>query len=206
PRYGLDPAGPLDLDASFGRSAPRTLEIGFGNGGSLAAMAAAAPEQDFIGIEVHRPGVGHLLRLISERELTNIRIICADAVEVLRDAIAPASLSRVLLYFPDPWPKKKHHKRRILQPAFVELVAHRLVPGGIFHLATDWADYAGQMLAVMEASPAFRNQTGPGAFAERPAWRPLTRFEQRGQRLGHGVYDLLYVRCGREDADPGGVW
>ncbi|RRQ21673.1 tRNA (guanosine(46)-N7)-methyltransferase TrmB [Thiohalobacter thiocyanaticus] len=206
PRYGLDPAGPLDLDAAFGRHAPRTLEIGFGNGASLAEMAAAAPEQDFIGIEVHRPGVGHLLRLIAERELTNVRVICADAVEVLRDAIPEASLSRVLLYFPDPWPKKKHHKRRILQPDFVALAARRLAPGGVFHLATDWEDYAGQMLEVMEASPGFTNQAGPGRFAERPADRPPTKFEQRGQRLGHGVWDLLYTRQPpQEDADPGGL-
>lgn len=202
PRYGLDPAGPLDLDAAFGRRAPRTLEIGFGNGASLAEMAAAAPEQDFIGIEVHRPGVGHLLRLIAGRELTNVRIICADAVEVLRAAIPDAGLNRVLLLFPDPWPKKKHHKRRILQPEFVALVARKLVPAGIFHLATDWEHYAEQMLEVMEASPGFTNQSGPGRFAERPAGRPLTRFEQRGQRLGHGVWDLLYRR---EDADPGGL-
>ncbi|BAZ92955.1 tRNA (guanine-N(7)-)-methyltransferase [Thiohalobacter sp. COW1] len=194
PRYGLAPDAPLDLDAVFGRAAPRTLEIGFGNGDSLATMAAAAPEQDFIGIEVHRPGVGHLLRLIAERELTNIRVVCADAVEVLRAAIPEAGLNRVLLFFPDPWPKKKHHKRRILQPEFVALVARKLAPGGIFHLATDWEDYAGQMLEVMEASPDFTNPAGPGRFAERPADRPLTKFEQRGQRLGHGVWDLLYRR------------
>lgn len=194
PRYGLAPDAPLDLEAVFGRNAPCTLEIGFGNGDSLAAMAAATPEQDFIGIEVHRPGVGHLLRLIAERELTNVRVICADAVEVLRTAIPDAGLARVLLFFPDPWPKKKHHKRRILQPDFVALVARKLAPGGIFHLATDWEDYARQMLEVMEASPDFGNQAGPGRFAERPADRPLTRFEQRGQRLGHGVWDLLYHR------------
>ncbi len=184
----------LDLDAVFGRRAPRVLEIGFGNGASLAQMAAAAPAQDFLGIEVHRPGVGHLLLEIERHGLTNVRVICADAIDTLERHLPPACLDRVQLFFPDPWPKTRHRKRRILQAPFVTLVHDRLKPGGIFHMATDWAPYAEQMLAVMEAAPGFRNHAGPGRYAERPAYRPETRFEHRGRRLGHGVWDLLYVR------------
>lgn len=198
PRFGVDvdaqPDAVLDLDAVFGRRAPRVLEIGFGNGASLAQMAAGAPEQDFLGIEVHRPGVGHLLLEIERHGLGNVRVICADAVDILERRLPPACLDRVLLFFPDPWPKTRHHKRRILQPSFVALVHGRLKPGGVFHMATDWAPYAEQMLAVMEAAPGFRNQAGPGRYAERPAYRPETRFERRGLRLGHGVWDLVYVR------------
>ena len=192
PRWGVEPEGLLDLDALFGRSAPRTLEIGFGNGESLATMAQAAPEQDFLGIEVHRPGVGHLLLRIEALGLTNVRIICQDAVEVLQRHIADEALDRVLLFFPDPWPKKRHHKRRILQPEFVALVARKLRPGGIFHMATDWEDYARQMLETMEASQQFENTAGPGRFSPRPADRPETKFERRGRGLGHGVWDLVY--------------
>jgi len=192
PRWGVEPEGLLDPDTLFGRSAPRTLEIGFGNGESLAAMAQAAPEQDFLGIEVHRPGVGHLLLRIEELGLTNVRVICQDAVEVLERHIPDESLDRVLLFFPDPWPKKRHHKRRILKPDFIALVARKLKPGGIFHMATDWEDYAQHMLAVLEASPRFRNTAPGGGFVPRPEDRPLTRFEQRGLRLGHGVWDLVY--------------
>lgn len=198
PRFGVDvgaqPGAPLDLDAIFGRQAPRVLEIGFGDGASLAQMAAAAPEQDFLGIEVHRPGVGHLLLEIERRGLANVRVICADALDVLERRLPPACLDRVQLFFPDPWPKTRHHKRRILQPEFVALVHDRLRPGGVFHMATDWAPYAGQMLAVMEAAAGFRNRAGPGRYAERPAYRPETKFERRGLRLGHGVWDLVYAR------------
>lgn len=198
PRFGVtvdaQPDAVPDLDAVFGRAAPRVLEIGFGDGVSLAQMAAAAPELDFLGIEVHRPGVGHLLLEIERRGLGNVRVICADAVDILERRLPPACLDRVQLFFPDPWPKTRHHKRRILQPSFVELVRERLKPGGVFHMATDWAHYAEQMLAVMEAAPGFRNGAGPGRYAERPAYRPETRFERRGLRLGHGVWDLLYVR------------
>ncbi|MFP5505162.1 MAG: tRNA (guanosine(46)-N7)-methyltransferase TrmB [Gammaproteobacteria bacterium] len=194
PRFGLEPAGLLDLDGAFGRSAPRTLEIGFGNGASLAQMAAAAPEQDFLGIEVHRPGVGHLLLEIEQRALSNVRVICADAVEILRDRLAPDSLDRVLLFFPDPWPKKRHHKRRILQPAFVALIRDRLKPGGVFHMATDWQDYAEQMLEVMDAQPGFINSAGRGHYAPKPDYRPETKFERRGLRLGHGVWDLVFAK------------
>ena len=194
PRYGVDGDGPIDFARLFGRRAPLTLEIGFGNGASLATMAAAAPEQDFVGIEVHRPGVGQLLAELERRGLGNVRVLCDDAVDILRQRIAPASLDRVLLFFPDPWPKRRHHKRRIVQPAFVELVASRLRPGGLFHLATDWQPYAAHMLRVLDACPAFENTAGRGRCAGRPADRPPTRFEQRGRRLGHGVHDLLYRR------------
>ncbi len=194
PRFGLEPAGLLDLDAAFGRQAPRILEIGFGNGDSLAQMAAAAPAQDFLGIEVHRPGVDHLLLEIERRELTNLRLLCADAVEVLEHHLAAASLDRVQLFFPDPWPKKRHHKRRILQPQFVDLVRSRLKPGGVFHMATDWQHYAEQMLETMESAPGFRNTVGRGEYAPRPAYRPETKFERRGLRLGHGVWDLVFER------------
>lgn len=195
PRFGVPLDGMLDLDALFGRSAPRTLEIGFGNGVSLAQMAAIAPEQDFLGIEVHRPGVGHLLLEIERHALNNVRVICADAVEILEKHIPPASLDRVLLFFPDPWPKTRHHKRRILQPAFVALIHSRLKPGGVFHMATDWQHYAEQMLEVMDAAPGFRNSAGRGAYSPKPDYRPETKFERRGLRLGHGVWDLVFVRA-----------
>jgi len=194
PQFGIEANEVIDPERVFGRQAPLTLEIGFGNGESLAQMAEASPEQDFIGIEVHRPGVGHLLLQIEKRGLSNLRVICADAVEVLKHSLTENSLDRLLLYFPDPWHKKRHHKRRIVQPAFAELIANRLKPGGIWHLATDWEDYAMHMREVLEAQPQFENTVGPGQFAPRPQWRPLTKFEQRGHRLGHGVWDLLYRR------------
>ncbi|HHJ18069.1 MAG TPA: tRNA (guanosine(46)-N7)-methyltransferase TrmB [Gammaproteobacteria bacterium] len=189
---------PFDADFNpvevFGRSAPVTLEIGFGNGASLATMAANEPDVDFIGVEVHRPGVGHLLIRLEEQELTNVRVFCHDAVEVLEQRIGDASLDRVLLFFPDPWPKRKHHKRRIVQPDFVARIARKLKPGGLFHMATDWEHYAAHMLKVMQAAPGFVNCAPDGGYAERPAWRPATKFEQRGRRLGHGVQDLLFRR------------
>lgn len=194
PRYGVPLNGLLDLDRVFGRRAPCTLEIGFGNGASLATMATQAPEQDFLGIEVHRPGVGHLLREIDQLVLKNLRVICADAVEVLEQHLSPASLDRVLLFFPDPWPKKRHHKRRILQDWFVELIRTRLKPGASFHMATDWREYAEQMLAVMDIAPGFSNSAGRGRYAVKPTYRPETKFERRGLRLGHGVWDLVFVR------------
>lgn len=195
PRFGVALDGVVDFDNVFGRHAPRTLEIGFGNGVSLAQMAAVAPERDFLGIEVHRPGVGHLLLEIEHHALTNVRVICADAVDVLERHIEAASLDRVLLFFPDPWPKTRHHKRRILQPAFVALVHERLKPGGIFHMATDWRHYAEQMLEVMSDTAGFRNAAGHGQFAPKPDYRPETKFERRGLRLGHGVWDLVFVRA-----------
>lgn len=185
---------PLNLPALFPGCERFTLEIGFGMGQSLAEMALAEPATGFIGVEVHRPGVGKLLALAESHALANLRIFCADALDVLARAIPEHSLDRVQLFFPDPWPKKRHHKRRIVQPGFVSLVNSRLKPGGIFHLATDWEPYAMHMMEVMEAAPGWRNVSGVARFAERPASRPLTRFEQRGQRLGHGVWDLLYAR------------
>ena len=184
---------PLDFDALFGRQAPRVLEIGFGMGDATAQIAAAMPETDFIGCEVHEPGVGALLRQIGERGLGNLRIVQHDAVEVLAHMIPADSLAGIHLFFPDPWHKKRHHKRRLVQPAFVAGLLTRLVPGGYLHFATDWQPYAEQMLAVLSAEPALRN-TADG-YAPRPAYRPLTKFEQRGLRLGHGVWDLLFTRC-----------
>ena len=195
PRYGLSVAHVLRPAAVFGRSAPVTLEIGFGNGASLAEMAAQEPESDFIGIEVHRPGVGRLLRQLEQQGLGNVRVFCHDAVEVLEESIPDACLHRVLLFFPDPWPKKKHHKRRIVQADFVSLVARKLKSDGVFHLATDWQSYAEHMLAVMEAAEDFINCGGPGQYAERPDYRPVTKFELRGQGLGHAVSDLIYRRA-----------
>jgi tRNA (guanine-N7-)-methyltransferase len=195
PRFGLESMDtPLDLVAAFGREAPWTLEIGFGNGESLVTLATEHPERDFLGIEVHRPGVGHLLLRIEELGLGNLRVVCRDAVEVLQICVAESSLDEVLLYFPDPWPKKRHHKRRIVQPDFVALVASRLRPGGVFRMATDWQPYAEHMLAVAGACAALRNESSEGAYVPRPDSRPVTRFERRGQRLGHGVWDLAFRR------------
>ena len=198
PRYAVpDGDGPIPFPTLFGRSAPVVLEIGFGMGLTTAEIAAARPDSDFIGVEVYTPGVGSLLRQIEQRGLANLRVIQQDAVEVLRDRIAPSSLAGIHVYFPDPWPKKRHHKRRLIQPAFVAQLADRLAPGGYLHCATDWAEYAGQMLEVLSDDPRLAN-TAHG-FAPRPAWRPPTRFEQRGLRLGHAVHDLMFVR--RPDAE-----
>lgn len=193
PMLGL-PEGddPLDLPALFGRDAPRTLEIGFGNGDSLVALAVAHPDRDYLGIEVHRPGVGHLMLMCEAGQLRNVRIVSRDAVEVLERRIADGALDEVLLYFPDPWHKKRHHKRRIVQPAFVDLVVRKLGSGGVFRMATDWQDYAEHMLATVGACPALRNDSIDGGYVVRPDSRPLTRFEQRGHRLGHGVWDLAF--------------
>jgi tRNA (guanine-N7-)-methyltransferase len=195
PQFGLASQTPLSLVQAFGRTAPVTLEIGFGNGTSLAEMAAQDPDSDFLGIEVHRPGVGRLLMELERRSIGNVRVFCHDAVDVLEQSIPDAALDRVLLFFPDPWPKKKHHKRRILQPAFVSLIARKLKAGGIFHMATDWEPYAQHMLEVMEASQTFVNCDSKGRYSPRPDYRPVTKFERRGQRLGHAVRDLLYRRA-----------
>lgn len=195
PRYGVAAGGtPLDVVALFGRQAPLTLEIGFGNGDALLAMAAAHPERDFLGIEVHRPGVGRLLNGIAERGLTNVRVLCDDAKPVLENQIPDDSLSAVHLFFPDPWPKSRHHKRRLVQPDFVELVRRKLTPGGQLHLATDWEHYADHMMAVMTAAPGYENTAGSKQFAPRPEQRPLTKFERRGRRLGHEVVEQLWRR------------
>jgi len=181
-----------DLDAAFGRHAPRVLEIGFGMGDATVSIAQAQPGTDFIGIEVHTPGVGALLKRIGELDLTNLRLIQHDAVEVLEHMIAPDSLAGVHIFFPDPWHKKRHHKRRLIQPAFVRQLASRIAPGGYLHCATDWQPYAEQMLDVLSAEPSLRNTAD--AYAPRPDHRPLTKFENRGLRLGHGVWDLLFSR------------
>jgi tRNA (guanine-N7-)-methyltransferase len=193
PRFVL-PFRPARLDAAaaFGRVAPLIVEIGFGMGDATAQIATARPGDDFLGIEVHTPGVGALLQRIEERGLANVRIVQHDAVEVLREMIAPDALAGVHVYFPDPWHKKKHHKRRLIQPEFVRLLVSRLAPGGYLHCATDWEPYAQQMLEVLGAEPALRN-TAPG-YAPRPDWRPLTKFENRGLKLGHGVWDLVFTR------------
>ena len=199
PVFGLPLERSLDPVAVFGRHAGLTLEIGFGNGESLLAMARAAPERDFLGIEVYDAGVGRLLEGVEREGLRNVRVWHADAVPVLTDCVAAGLLDEVLLFFPDPWPKKRHHKRRIVQPDFARLVCSRLRPGGRWRLATDWAPYAEHMLDVLEAEPGLVNVHGPRGVAPRPSSRPLTRFEQRGARLGHAVTDLEYRR--REDAD-----
>ena len=181
-----------DLDAVFGRAAPKVVEIGFGMGGATADIAQARPDTDYLGVEVHGPGVGSLLKLVEERQLGNVRVIQHDAVEVFTHMLAPASLDGVHVFFPDPWHKKRHNKRRLIQPPFVALLASRIKPGGYLHLATDWEDYAIQMLEVLSQEATLEN-TAEG-YAPRPDYRPLTKFEQRGIRLGHGVWDLVFTR------------
>ena len=196
PLWGLPYSqGTLDLDAVFGRQAPRVMEIGFGDGGNLLELAAGSPGVNFIGVEVHPPGIGHCLLGIESRARSNVRVIAHDAVEVLGTQFGPDSLDEVLLYFPDPWPKKRHHKRRIVQPAFASLVAGRLKPGGIFRLATDWEPYAEWMLEVLNAEPGLVNAAADGSYIAKPD-RGVTRFENRGRRLGHRVFDLEYRRIG----------
>ncbi len=182
----------LDIDACFGRTAPTIFEIGFGMGETSAHIAALMAEKNFIGVEVHTPGVGSLLKMIGEQQLANLRLIQHDAVEVLTHMIASESLTGAHVFFPDPWHKARHNKRRLLQPPLVALLASRLQPGGYLHCATDWQDYAEQMLMVLSAEPTLRN-TAVG-FAERPAYRPVTKFENRGLKLGHGVWDLVFTK------------
>lgn len=194
PRYVLPfQQAPLALHEVFGRSAPCVLEIGFGMGDATAQVAAAMPEHDLIGVEVHEAGVGALLKRIGEAALSNIRIVQHDAVEVLQHMIPPDTLAGVHLWFPDPWHKKRHHKRRLVQPPFVALVASRIAPGGYLHCATDWQPYAEQMLEVLSSTPTLRNTSD--AYALKPAWRPQTKFERRGLNLGHGVWDLVFQRA-----------
>jgi tRNA (guanine-N7-)-methyltransferase len=194
PRVGLDFAGaPMDLDAVFGRGATgRCLEIGFGAGEVIGSLAEVHPERDYLGIEVHRSGVGRLLLRVEQSALGNVRVVCHDAVEVLRDAIADGAFDEILIFFPDPWHKKRHHKRRLIDAAFVELVAGKLRSGGVLRLATDWQDYAEQMLAVCNANPRLESASPDRTYVARPDFRPPTRFERRGERLGHGVWDLAY--------------
>ena len=195
PKFGLELAdGRQNFDQVFARQAPRTLEIGFGMGQSLLAMAQAAPEQDFIGIEVHRPGVGSGLNGLLTENISNVRVYSCDALQVLKSCVADASLDRVMLFFPDPWHKSRHHKRRIVQPEFAQLVRSKLKIGGVFHLATDWEPYTEHMLEVLNAAPGFTNLSADQTFVPRPKERPVTKFERRGERLGHGVWDLKFER------------
>lgn len=194
-RYGLDPRVPLDAPRTFARVAPLVLEIGFGNGEQLLWSGQHEPQRDFIGIEVHRPGVGRLMNALAANNVENVRLYNHDAVDVLECAIAPRALDEVRIYFPDPWPKQRQQKRRLIQAEFIGLLATRVRAGGLLHLATDWADYAEQMLAVMDAAPGWRNRAGAGQFSPQPATRIDTHFQKRGLRLGHGVWDLLYERC-----------
>ncbi|WP_202844163.1 tRNA (guanosine(46)-N7)-methyltransferase TrmB [Luteimonas saliphila] len=204
PRYGLDYSGrPRDFDATFGRHAPRVLEIGFGNGEALRFAAANDSGRDLIGIEVHAPGVGRLLNALAADGASNVRVYHHDAVEVLEHEIADASLDEIRIYFPDPWHKKRHRKRRLVQTAFAARLARKLAPGGRLHLATDWQDYAEQMWDVLDATPGLRNRAGARGHVPRPDWRPQTHFETRGQRLGHGVWDLLYDRTGIGNGESG---
>ena len=184
----------LSFAEIFGREAPVVLEIGFGNGETLVEQAAQNPDKNFVGIEVHEPGVGHCLLKAKAAGLTNFRVIMHDAVEVLANQVPPASLDRLNLYFPDPWPKKRHHKRRLVQPEFVSLLASRMREGAILHLATDWAPYAEHMLDVLNASREFENCAAQGHDSPRPEWRPRTKYERRGERLGHRVFDLVFRR------------
>lgn len=195
-RYGIEFTGrPLDLASLFGNHHPVYIEVGFGNGESLAQMAAADPAHNYLGIEVHRPGVGRLLRRIDELGVSNLRVMRHDAIAVLDQSIGDAALAGLFLFFPDPWHKRRHHKRRILSPGFVEKLARIIAPGGLFHAATDWEQYAEQMMTVLStAGEQFRNQAGASQFVPRPEYRPLTKFERRGRRLGHGIWDLVFLR------------
>ena len=193
PRFGIDFGDlPLDLTRAFGRNAPKILEIGFGMGETTAAIAKARPSDDFLAVEVHSPGVGALLKLIEQEKLANIRIVQHDAVEVVESMLAPGVLAGAHIFFPDPWPKKRHHKRRLLRGPFIHALAERLQQGGYLHVATDWEEYAREILEALRAEPLLANTTA--GFALRPEYRPLTKFERRGLNLGHGVWDLLFER------------
>lgn len=195
PTMGIDyQNAPLNLEETYGRSAPQVIEIGFGMGKSLVEMASAAPEKNFLGIEVHRPGVGACLGDAGELGLENLRVMEHDAVEVLKHMIPDGSVARLQLFFPDPWHKKRHHKRRIVQAEFAELVKSKLAIGGCFHMATDWEPYAEHMAEVMNNIDGYTNQAEEGDYVPRPDYRPITKFETRGQKLGHGVWDLIYER------------
>ena len=193
-KYCLDHENVCDFSVIFGRRAPVILEIGFGNGESLAETAEKNPDKDYIGIEVHKPGVGNLLAQLERKGITNVRVFYHDAIEVLEKCIPEHSLSAVHLFFPDPWHKRKHHKRRIVRPGFVKLIADKLASGGYFHAATDWQHYAQHMLKILSVADHFCNQSPDQHYCPRPDYRPLTKFEQRGLRLGHGVWDLVFKR------------
>ena len=195
PRYGLEPVGsPLDLDALFERQRPRVLEIGFGNGESLVAMAAAHVDTDFLGVEVHSPGIGHCLLLLEQLALGNVRVLRGDALDLLLCGFDGPAFQRIQIYFPDPWPKKRHHKRRLVRQDTVDLLTSRLLSGGQLHLATDWQQYAEDMLRLLESSAELRNLAGKNQFSGPRGDRPVTKFERRGRQLGHGVWELLFER------------
>ena len=195
PQMGLELSqGLLDLDAVFGREAPVVLEIGFGMGDSLVEMANDQPEKNYIGIEVHRAGVGRLLSNADKQGLTNIRVFCHDAIDVLAQCIPDGSLDCIQLFFPDPWHKKRHHKRRIVQSEFAQTLRKKLKVGGVFHMATDWENYAEHMMEVMSAEEGYSNVAGEGVYSPQPKWRPVTKFQKRGERLGHGVWDLMFEK------------
>lgn len=192
PTFGLEVSEAFDAEAAFGRRAPVVVEIGFGNGEALAQAASLSPETNFLGIEVHRPGVGHLLMRLQERGIPNVRVYCADAVAILSEKLADHSLAGINLFFPDPWPKLRHHKRRLVNHDFARLAASKLAPGGLFHAATDWEDYAKQMREVLESCEMLVQAEGGNGLGSRA--RPRTKFEARGERLGHGVWDLVFAR------------
>jgi len=195
PKFGLQTSsGVFDFAKEYQRVVPTHLEIGFGNGQSVANMAASHPENNYLGVEVHRPGVGNLLKIIQTQALTNVRVMTDDVFDVLQNNIADNSLAAVYIYFPDPWHKRCHVKRRIVRPEFIELLATKMEVGGLLHMATDWEDYAKHMMVVMNGMPQFTNSAGTGNYSPRPEWRTLTKFEQRGHRLGHGVWDLMFTR------------
>lgn len=195
PRFGVEQSDAhINFTQLYGREAPTIVEIGFGNGDTLATIAKNHPENNYLGIEVHRPGVGHLLMRVEEYGLSNVRVMCADAVEVLQRQIADNTLEAVYLFFPDPWHKKRHHKRRQVQPEWAQLIRSKLRIGGYLHMATDWQEYAEHMLAVLADAEGFANQAVDSEFIQRPDYRPCTKFEQRGIRLGHGVWDLMFKR------------
>jgi tRNA (guanine-N7-)-methyltransferase len=196
PRYGVEPSGMLDLDAVFGRTAPRCLEIGFGAGEVIGCLAESHPQRDYLGIEVHRSGVGRLLLRAAEGGLSNVRVICDDAVEVLSERVADDSFDEILVFFPDPWHKKRHHKRRLIDAEFAALLTAKLRPHGTLRLATDWQEYAQQMLEVLNAAQGLESLSPDRSYVARPDFRPPTRFERRGERLGHGVWDLAYAKMG----------
>jgi tRNA (guanine-N7-)-methyltransferase len=205
PRFGIPKSPePIDFSDLFGNDHPVILEVGFGDGEATWRMAAAHPGENYLGVEVHRPGVGRLLLRLEEHGIDNVRVACEDATELLRGRIPDASLAGVRIYFPDPWPKKRHHKRRIVQPGFVRLLAGKLADGGILHLATDWAPYAEHMLEVLRGESRFVNRSPSGDTYPKPDWRPATKYERRGERLGHGVFDLVFERVAR--TSRGEIW
>lgn len=197
PRFGVEPIASEQLNdvALFGRAAPLYIEIGFGNGDTLLHLAEQQPQHNFLGIEVHRPGLGRVVYELGERNLSNVRVVCADAVEVLRDHITDNVLTGIYIFFPDPWPKRKHHKRRLINAEFAQLIARKLAPGGMMHMATDWEHYAHHALATLNACSALTNQNSGAGFAPRPSYRPLTKFESRGKTLGHPIHDLIFLKA-----------